>query len=108
MYFALSFAPYAVFALWAWAFRRDWHGSMAVFLTALPAVALGVWAWWPVFPQSSDELIADGKAIADGIFMIEASSLQLLLSIVALCWALTWSLTPADITRPHMAADSAG
>jgi hypothetical protein len=99
---ALIFAPYTLFALAAWGFRRDWRGSLAVFLLTVPGVALGVWAWWPGSPKTEDE------GIAGGLVVLGASALQLLLSAVAVGWALAWSSESEAATEPDAGPDPSG
>jgi hypothetical protein len=81
MFMTLSLGPYALLALAAWGFRRSRRGSLAVLLVTAPAVALGVWAWWPPVPEKGWSFLLAGLI----------SGFQLLLSTVAILWAGLWA-----------------
>lgn len=74
---ALGVAPYVCFGFGTWLYRFDDRASLAMLLAIALAVALGVWAWWPLSPPN------EADATIDRLFAIMASVVQLILSTLA-------------------------
>jgi hypothetical protein len=67
--------------------------SVVLGATLVPAVGLSICAWWP----SESRFRHSDEVIEYVLFAIFSSLIQLLLSAVALAWAVVWSAERTDV-----------
>jgi len=91
----VSVLPYALLALGVGSFCRDGRSSVAMQLTTLATVALGMWRWWPAPPKDADQ------ALLTFLFAILITGLQLLLGAAGFIWAEAWSSRSLALDSSH-------
>jgi len=67
--------------------------SVVLGATLVPAVGLSICAWWP----SESHFRHSDEVIENVLFAISSSWIRLLLSTVALAWAVVWSAERTDV-----------